>query len=75
MNKYIYSICYSDSWPNIESISGKSYSDAVEKLVEKFTDKFEDDNIAKIDNMEDLQDYLNYNHEIVISDLTDYEAL
>lgn len=75
MNKYIYSFCYSDSWPDINSISGKSYSDAVEKLIEKFTNEFEDDDIAKIDDIEDLQDYLNDKYGIVISDLTDYETL
>ena len=75
MNKYIYTECYQDYWPNFKSIVAKSYDDAIEKLVENYTNALEDDEIAKISEFEDLQEYLNREYNIVISDLIDYDEL
>ena len=48
---------------------------ATEKLVEKYTNEFEDDEIGKISEFERLREYLNDNYSLAISDLYDYEEL
>lgn len=75
MNKYIYSECSDDEWPVIKSIMANSYNAAVEKLINKFSEKFDDDNILSIDTHDDLQEYLNGKYNYVISDLEDIEEL
>lgn len=75
MNKYIYSECSDDEWPIIKSIMANSYNAAVEKLINKFSEKFDDDNILSIDTHDDLQEYLNGKYNYVISDLEDIEEL
>ena len=75
MNKYIYSECSDDEWPIIKSIMANSYNAAVEKLINKFAEKFDDDNILSIDTHDDLQEYLNGKYNYVISDLEDIEEL
>lgn len=74
MNKYIYSECYQDSFPEIKSIVAKNYNTAVEKLIKYYTDKFEDDNtITILETIDDLQEHLNEVYDLVISDLYDIE--
>ena len=75
MNKYICSECPSDYWPTIFTINAKDYNDGIEKLVEKYIIEFEDDNIARFDNIKALQEYLNEQYAFVISDLKDIEEL
>lgn len=76
MNKYVYSICDPDDFPYLETVVAKSYNDAVDKLIRKMCDEFEDDNdITEIETLEDLQVYLNDKYTIVISDLYDVEDL
>lgn len=74
MNKYVYSICEQDYFPEIKTIVAKSYNHAIEKLVFKFTEKF-DNFDDTIDDIQDLQEYLNENYSIVISDLEDIDEL
>lgn len=75
MNRYLYAECPVDYWPSIEIISASSLDDATEKLVEKYTNEFEDDEIGKISEFERLREYLNDNCSLAISDLYDYEEL
>lgn len=75
MNKYIYSECQQDSWPEIKTLVASSYISAEEKLINKFGDYFEDDEIYKFDTLNDLRDYLNEKYICVISDLIDIEEL
>lgn len=75
MNKYIYSECTQEDWPEIHSLMAVSYNDAVEKLIQKYVNEFEDDNIEKFDNIKTLQEYLNETYSFVISDLEDVEEL
>lgn len=75
MNKYIYCECPIDVWPRIGTINAKSYNDAVEKLIQKYVNEFEDDNIEKFDNIKTLQEYLNETYSFAISDLEDVEEL
>lgn len=75
MNKYIYSECSSDYWPNIKTIMAQSYNEAVDKLIQKFGNEFEDDRIFEFDNIKHLQEYLNDTYTFVISDLEDIEEL
>lgn len=75
-NKYVYSYCDADSFPNFFTIVAKSYNDAVNKLIQKFVEKYDDDNkITDIDNFEDLQEYLWGTYTVLISDLVDVEDL
>ena len=74
MNTYIYSLCEADDFPSLETIVAKSYSHAVEKLIKKFVDRFEDDDeITDISTFEVLQEYLNATYNIVISYLYDID--
>ncbi len=75
MTTYIYSECSADYWPTIKKLLSPSYNDAVEKLIEKYAQDFDDDMILKFDNFNDLQEYLNENYTFVISDLIDIEEL
>jgi len=76
MNKYLYAECSQDYWPQIKTISAKSYNDAVEKLIMKYGNELEDDSILDtIDDWEQLREYLNSNYTIALSDLEIYEEL
>lgn len=75
MNKYVYAECPTDYWPEIHSISAHSIADAVERLIEQYTNEFEDDNIAKLNDFDSLRDYLNETYNLALSDLEDYEEL
>lgn len=76
LNKYIYAECPQDYWPEIKTVSAKSYNDAVEKLITKYGDDLDDDKI--LDTIEDwsqLREYLNENYTIALSDLEIYEEV
>lgn len=75
MNIYLYAEATQDFWPEIKKISANSYNDAVEKLIEKYSDQLDDSDILDLNNIEKLQDYLNDNYTIAISDLQDYESI
>lgn len=74
MNKYVYSeMC---DFPEIKTIMGKSYKDAVERLINKYVEQYEnDDELPKIDNLEDLQLYMSDNYDVELSDLIDIDEL
>jgi len=74
MNKYVYSEMY--DFPEIKTIMGKSYKDAVERLINKYVEKYEnDEDLPKIDNLEDLQIYMSDTYEVELSDLIDIDEL
>lgn len=75
MNKYIYAECPVDYWPSIVSIMATSYNDAVEKLINDYAQRFDNDDILKIDNFKQLREYLNDTYELALSDLEIYEEL
>lgn len=76
MNKYVYAECPVDYWPSIRTISANSLDDATEKLIEQYTNEFEDDeNIAEFSDFKQLREYLNDTYSIALSDLEDYEEL
>lgn len=76
MNKYIWCECSQDYWPQFKTISAKSYNDAVEKIIIKYGEQLDDDNILNtIDGWEQLREYLNDKYTIALSDLEDYEEL
>lgn len=75
MIRYIYAECPVDYWPSIKSITAVSLEDATEKLIEKYTNEFEDDEIGKISEFKYLRDYLNDQYSLAISDLYDYEEI
>jgi hypothetical protein len=74
MNKYVYSEMY--DFPEIKTIMGKSYQDAVERLINKYVEQYEnDEELPKIDNLEDLQLYMSDTYEVELSDLVDIDEL
>jgi len=76
LNKYIYAESTQDYWPEIKTISAKSYYDAVERLIMQYGDQLEDDKILNtIEDLDQLKEYLNNNYSIALSDLEDYEEL
>lgn len=76
MNKYLWAECPSDLWPTIKTIMAKSYNDSVEKLIVKYGNELDDDDILNtIENWEQLREYLNENYSIALSDLEIYEEL
>ena len=76
MNKYVYAEATQDYWPQIKTVSAKSYNDAVEKLIIQYGNELDDDKILDtIEDWEQLREYLNDNYNIALSDLEDYEEL
>ena len=75
MNKYVYAESSIDYWPSIRTISANSLSDATEKLIEQYTNEFEDDEIGKLSDFYKLRDYLNDSYSLALSDLEDYDEL
>ena len=70
MNEYIWAECDTDHWPRIKKISAKSYNDAVEKVIIKYGNEFEDDDIlSTTDDWDQLRDYMNEQYTIALSDL------
>ena len=76
MNKYVYAEATQDYWPQIKTVSAKSYNDAVEKLIMQYGNELDDDKILDtIEDWDQLSEYLNDNYTIALSDLEDYEEL
>lgn len=75
MTKYIYAECPVDYWPIIKTFYAASYTDAEDKLIEKYSMELEDDEIEKIDNFKELRDYLNDKYSLALSDIEDIEEL
>lgn len=75
MNKYVWAECPSDEWPFIKTIMAKSYNDAVERIINKYSVELDDDNLLKYDTWDPLREYLNDNYTIGLSDLEEYEEL
>lgn len=76
MNKYVYAEVTQDYWPQIKTISAKSYNDAVEKLIMQYGTDLEDDKILDtVEDWDQLREYLNDNYTIALSDLEDYEEI
>ena len=76
MNKYVYAEATQDYWPQIKTVSAKSYNDAVEKLIIQYGNELDDDKILDtIENWDQLSEYLNDNYTIALSDLEDYDEI
>lgn len=76
MNKYLWAECPTDYWPQIKTFMAQSYNDAVEKIIIKYGNELDDDEILDtLENWEDLREYLNTNYNIALSDLEDIEEL
>ena len=74
MNKYVYSEMY--DFPEIKTIMGKSYNDAVERLINKYAEYYEDDDeFFNITDLEGLQIYLCEKYSVELSDLVDIDEL
>jgi hypothetical protein len=76
LNKYVYAESTQDYWPEIKTVSAKSYNDAVEKLIMQYGEQLDDENILNtIEDWEQLSEYLNDNYTIALSSLEDIEEL
>ena len=75
MNKYVWAECPSDEWPFIKTIMAKSYNDAVERIINKYSVELDDDNLLGYDTWDDLRENLNTDYNIALSDLEEYEEL
>lgn len=75
MNKYIYCECTTDFWPTFESVMAKSYDNAVEKIITKYSKKFDDDQMLEFDGYKRFREYLNDKYSIALSDIEIYEEL
>jgi hypothetical protein len=76
MNKYVWCEAPVDYWPTIKTISAKSYKDAIEKLIIKYGESFDDDTILNtIEDWDQLSEYINEKYSIALSALEDYEEL
>lgn len=75
MNKYVYAEATQDYWPQIKTVVAQSYREAVDKVIEKYSDEFPDEDFSNVENWEDLQDILNSNCNFDLSDLEDVEEL
>lgn len=75
MNKYVYAEATQDFWPQLKTVMAQSYREAVDKVIENYSDQFPDEDFSDIENWEDLQDFLNVNFSFDLSDLEDVEEL
>ena len=76
MNKYLWSECSIEDWPVIKTCIAKSYPDAVEKIVNKYGERFDDDSIFNMnDDWETFREYMNENYNLALSDLEDFDEL
>ena len=75
MNKYLFAESTQEYWPTIENISAKSYNDAVEKVIERYTNKLDDDALLEYSDWDKFREYLNDKYSIALSDLEIYEEL
>lgn len=75
MSKYVYAEATTDYYPSIRTVVANSYGDAVDKVIELYKEQFTEDDFEIVDDWESLQDYLNKNYYIALSDLEDIEEL
>jgi len=75
MNKYVYAEATQDFWPQLRTIMAPSYREAVDKVIENYSDQFPDEDFSNIENWENLQEFLNTSVDIDLSDLEDVEEL
>jgi hypothetical protein len=53
----------------------KSYNDAIERLVTKYSEQLDDDSILEFSDWQKFCEYLNDNYSIALSDIEDYEEI
>ena len=75
MNKYVYAEATQDFWPQLRTIMAPSYREAVDKVIESYSDEFPDKDFSSVENWENLHEFLNASVDIDLSDLKDVEEL
>ena len=75
MNKYVYAEATQDYWPQIRTVSAKSYNDAVEKVINEYSNNLDDDDLLECYYWEEFREKLNDSHTIALSDLEIYEEI
>ena len=72
MNKYVYSECSADYWPEICTVMGKSLEDAEERVMAKYSQEYD---LPDYPTFKTFREALNDEKEIALSDLYDIETL
>ena len=75
LNKYIYAEATQDYWPQIRTVSAKSYNDAVEKVINEYSNNLDDDDLLECYYWEEFREKLNDSRTIALSDLEIYEEI
>ena len=76
MNKYLRAECPVEYWPSIKTLVARSYNDAVEKLIIKYGEQFDDDVILNtVETWDQLREHLNNSYNIALSDLEEIDEL
>ena len=76
MNKYLWAECPVEYWPSIKTLVARSYNDAVEKLIIKYGEQFDDDTILNtVETWDQLRENLNNSYNIALSDLEEIDEL
>lgn len=76
MNKYLWAECPVEYWPSIKTLVARSYNDAVEKLIIKYGEQFDDDVILNtVETWDQLREHLNSSYNIALSDLEEIDEL
>lgn len=76
MNKYVYAEATQDFWPQLKTVVAPSYREAVDKVIENYSDQFpDDDDFSVIEDWYDLRNELNSKFGFDLSDLEDVEEL
>jgi hypothetical protein len=76
MNKYLWAECPVEYWPSIKTLVARSYNDAVEKLIIKYGEQFDDDVILNtVETWDQLREHLNNSYNIALSDLEEIDEL
>lgn len=69
MNTYIYSICTPDNYPEIKKVYADSILNAEEKLIDKYSNRYD----LECDDFLELQEKLDHDRDIMISDVYNVE--
>lgn len=75
MNKYLWAECPIDIWPEIKTIMAKSYNDAIERIIRKYSIELDDDFILGFNDWDEFREHLNDKYDLALSDLELYEEL
>lgn len=72
MNTYLIPIA-DDNGCHILKVYANGWDDCKIRVMDKYVDKFDDDDLSKIDDFEEFCDYLAENYDVIIGDIHELE--